>query len=62
MESWWDHGLPCQQNGAGVSVLAISEMLVAIETLGGNAFIWREVAFVRCQEPGVDTSRVSRFC
>lgn len=38
-------------------MLAISEMLVAIETLCGNALIWREVAFVCWQEPGVDTPR-----
>lgn len=42
----WDHGPPCQQSGAGVAVLAVSEMLVAIETPCGNVLIEREVAFL----------------
>ena len=41
---------------------AVSEMLVAIETPGGSALIWREVAFVCWQEPGVDTPHLSRYC
>lgn len=43
-------------------VRAILEMLVAVETPCGNVLIWRGVAFVCWQEPGVDTPHVSRYC
>lgn len=38
----------------GATAPAVSVMLVAIETPCGNVLIWREVAFVCWQEPGVD--------
>lgn len=38
----------------GATALVVSVMLVAIETPCGNVLIWREVAFVCWQEPGVD--------